>query len=65
MKPLEPSHAAHYIAACKIAEVPVADTRLSTLELRALIEKLSTMAIPDAARYLRSTRGEEAGRCGP
>ncbi len=54
MKALEPSHIAHYLAACRIAGVPIADTRLDPMELRALIEKLSTLAIPDAVRYLRS-----------
>lgn len=49
--PLDPSHVAHYLAACRVAGVPVA--RLATADLRALIERVSRLSIPAAAKLLR------------
>lgn len=51
MTPLEPHHVNHYLAACKVAGVTVALT--SPDELRALIDRLSRLSIPDAAKLLR------------
>lgn len=50
-KPLEPHALAHYLAACKIAGVPVAAT--SATDLRALIKRCSELSIPNAVRLLR------------
>lgn len=50
--PLEPHHVAHYLATCRVAGVPVAAT--TTEDLRALIERLSRLSIPDAVKLLRA-----------
>jgi hypothetical protein len=52
--PIDPRTMAHYIAACKIAGVPVA--QLDVLDLRSLIERCARLSIPDAARFLRAGR---------
>lgn len=54
MTPIDPRTMAHYIAACKIAGVPVA--QLDVLDLRSLIERCARLSIPDAARFLRAGR---------
>lgn len=54
MTPIDPRAMAHYVAACKIAGVPVA--QLDVLDLRALIDRCSRLSIPDAARILRAGR---------
>ena len=51
VKPLEPHHVMHYLAACKVAGVPVAQT--SVPDLRDLIDRISRLSIPDAAKLLR------------
>jgi hypothetical protein len=58
MKPIEPKDVAHYIAACRVAGVPVAVT--SEPDLRALIERCSTLSIPDAVRLPRRGLSENA-----
>jgi len=50
VKPLQPKDVAHYLAACRVARVPVAGT---FGDLRELIERISTLSIPDAARLLQ------------
>lgn len=51
MTPIEPHHVNHYLAACKIAGVTVALT--SPEEMRALIDRVSRLSIPDAVKLLR------------
>ncbi len=54
MTPIDPRAMAHYLTACKVAGVPVA--QLDVPDLRALIERCSRLSIPEAARVLRRTR---------
>jgi hypothetical protein len=52
--PIDPHHMAHYLAALRISGVPITQiARMSPVELRELIERLSRMSIPDAANHLR------------
>ena len=51
MTPIEPHHVNHYLAACKVAGVTVALT--SPEEMRALIDRVSRLSIPDAVKLLR------------
>lgn len=51
LPPIEPAAFVHYLTACKIAGVPVADTRVA--DLRALIVRLASLSIPDAVKLLR------------
>ncbi len=55
MKPLDPRHVAHYLAAIRVAGVPVAATAAE--DLRALIERLSRLSIPAAVKLLRRGAG--------
>jgi hypothetical protein len=50
--PIDPGSMVHYLAACKIAGVPVA--QIDVPDLRALIDRCAQMSIPDAARMLRA-----------
>jgi hypothetical protein len=52
--PLDPAALSHYLAACKVARVPVADT--SVADLHALIARVSRLSIPDAAKLLRKVQ---------
>lgn len=53
MKPIEPRDLAHYLTACKVAGVPVAETCVP--DLRMLITRCAVLSIPDAVRLLRKT----------
>jgi hypothetical protein len=59
--PIDPGAMVHYLAACKVAGVPVA--QLDVLDLRALIDQCSRLSIPDAARVLRARKACIWGRC--
>jgi hypothetical protein len=50
--PLDPHHLNHYLAACKVAGVPV--MRSSPAAQRALIAQVSRLSIPDAVKILRA-----------
>jgi hypothetical protein len=52
--PIDPRTLAHYLTACKVAGVPVA--QLDVPDLCALIDRCSRLSIPDAARLLRAGR---------
>ena len=52
MRPIDPRDLAHYLTACKVAGVPVA--QLDVPDLHGLIDRCSRLSIPDAARMLRT-----------
>jgi hypothetical protein len=50
MQPIDPHVLVHFVAACQVAGVTV--TGLDSSDLRALIQRLSRLSIPDAVKSL-------------
>ena len=50
--PLDPRHLAHYLAICAVAHVQVAPR--DWVEMRALLERLSRLSIPDGVKLLQT-----------
>lgn len=51
MQPVDPHALVHFLAACQVAGVSA--TGLGPTDLRALIQRLTKLSIPDAVKLLR------------
>lgn len=51
MLPIDPGDLMHYVAACTVAQVPVA--AMSSAVMRAQIARCKALSIPDAVKLLR------------